>query len=145
MLTTWLPDPATPKMPAIKVPFCVPCVPMRILLPSPATPALPISMLLLPVEICARTSAQRDVIAAGVIIKRVITCGRIVCAGGVVIECAHPAGCVLEADGVSIQRITAVGRVVIAGAVVVERTITGGRAVPAACVCPQARKLPWRC
>src|SRR5438105_15693878 len=36
--TTVLPVTGTPKMPAIKAPFCVPCFPMRILLDSPAIP-----------------------------------------------------------------------------------------------------------
>src|SRR5437870_10248 len=39
----------TPLMPAIKVAFCMPVVPIRILLDSPATPASPMSMLFLPV------------------------------------------------------------------------------------------------
>src|SRR5207248_509446 len=47
--TTELPVTGVPKIPATKVDFCMPCLPMRIVLASPATPALPISMLLLPV------------------------------------------------------------------------------------------------
>src|SRR5438477_12838587 len=49
LTTTWTPLTATPEMPAIKVPLCVPFVPIRILADSPATPLWPISMLLLPV------------------------------------------------------------------------------------------------
>jgi hypothetical protein len=47
--TTGLPVIVTPKIPAIKVPFCVPCFPIRILADSPATPGAPISMSLPPV------------------------------------------------------------------------------------------------
>src|SRR5205807_6609599 len=49
--TTGLPVIVTPKIPAIKVPFCVPCLPMRILPDSPAVPSTlaPISMVVLPV------------------------------------------------------------------------------------------------
>src|SRR5437773_6762307 len=49
LTTTCAPLTATPEMPAIKVPLCVPFVPIRILADSPATPLWPISMLLLPV------------------------------------------------------------------------------------------------
>src|SRR5438105_658718 len=51
LTTTVHPVTAAPKIPAIKVDFCVPCLPIRMVLASPAAPSTlaPISMLLLPV------------------------------------------------------------------------------------------------
>src|SRR4029079_11289348 len=50
LTTTVLPVTAVPKIPAIKVFFCVPCLPIRVVLASAALPATlaPMIMLLLP-------------------------------------------------------------------------------------------------
>src|SRR5436190_18112129 len=48
LTTTVLPVIAVPAIPAMKVDFCVPFLPLRMVFASPALPGAPISMLLLP-------------------------------------------------------------------------------------------------
>src|SRR5205085_2026157 len=60
----------TPEIPAMKAPFWVPTVPIRILLDSAATPGAPISMLLFPVVRLLPALLPRAILFAPVVLLK---------------------------------------------------------------------------
>ncbi len=143
--TTTLPLIGTPKIPAIKVLFCNPGLPMRIVLDSPTTPGAPMSMLLLPVvrldpalkpnamfalegiNTVGRVSSAREIHQ-----ERISTVGRITVAPKAIVKQRLKTGSgVVDTCKVIHERIDTIRRVVAAARVHRERLKTGGGVVAA--------------
>src|SRR5437762_11610323 len=106
LTTTVFPVIAVPAIPAMKVDFWVPCLPMRMVFASPALPGAPISMLLLPMVRLLPAVAPRAMLLLPVVLFDRALMPQAVLVLLIVLLASAPSssGIIAVADGIVLKR-----------------------------------------